>query len=899
MLVPCRRPEVASAPMLKKSVLLFISALIAGAPAWRGTVGLSAQEDPWSRGSAGTGLLLRKLDGVKRVLMIGAHPDDEDTALLAALSRGMGIETAYLSLTRGEGGQNSLGPELDEGLGLLRTAELLAARALDGGRQFFTRAFDFGYSKSAEETFRFWPREEILADVTWVVRTFRPQIIVSAFSGTPRDGHGHHQVAGIVAHEVFVAAGDPTRFPEQIAQGAGPWTPLKLYLLTRRDPQEGTTGVETGTFDPLLGRSYYQVAMDSRSQHRSQDMGVAQPMGPRRSTVALVESRVNAEGADEIFAGVDTTVLSIAEGVPDPIREYVEDRLSEYRLAIAEARSTLDAMEPWRATPALGRAVEALGGISAVARTGENPPPYGDAADAALQWFLWERLPLVQEAFLRSAGLVWEVRVEDDLLVPGQTVNAVVELWNGGPFTLSRASGLVLTPEGWGIEGEVRGPEEVAPGTLARWSFQLHVPALAHASRAYYMAEPRAGELYRWPEDSKMWGSPGNSEILRGSLTFSVEELGGVWLDLEKGAQFRGVDKVTGEFVRPVQVFPSLSVSLDPTVMVWPTGSQAAREFTVTVRSQDEGSHTGTVSLGVPGGWKVDPIIQPLSLAEAGAEGSFSFWVTAPSLQGSGAHSIQARVQTDDGGDYREAVSLVDYPHIPRGALFAPAQSRVSLFPVAVEDRLRVGYVMGSGDSGADAIRQMGFSVELLGPETLRSGVLDGFDVVVLGIRAYETRPDLMAANDRLLDFARNGGTLIVQYNKYEYPRGGFAPYPVDMSRPHDRVSDETVPVRILSPDHPAFQFPNSITEADFDGWAQERGLYFLGSWDSNFTPLLEMADPGEEPKRGGLLVAPVGKGLYVYTGLAFFRQFPEGVPGAYRLFANLLSLKGPGVDGR
>ena len=287
-----------------------------------------------------------------------------------------------------------------------------------------------------------------------------------------------------------------------------------------------------------------------------------------------------------------------------------------------------------------------------------------------------------------------------------------------------------------------------------------------------------------------------------------------------------------------------------------------------------------------------------MELAEPGAEVAFRFWVTPPGDLTPGEYTVGAWVKTAHGEEYREGFVLVDYPHIPRSALFSPARTKVSVVPVEVDPGLKVGYVMGSGDLGAEVLGQMGLSVELLGPEKVHAGEFQGLDVVVLGIRAYETRPDLVAANGRLLDFARAGGTLIVQYNKYEYPSGGFAPFPVGMSRPHDRVSDETVPVTILDPTHKAFNHPNRIGAEDFQGWAQERGLYFLSEWDERFVPLLEMSDPGEEPKRGGLLVAPLGQGLYVYTGLAFFRQFPEGVPGPYRLFANLVSLKGSGSGG-
>ena len=301
------------------------------------------------------------------------------------------------------------------------------------------------------------------------------------------------------------------------------------------------------------------------------------------------------------------------------------------------------------------------------------------------------------------------------------------------------------------------------------------------------------------------------------------------------------------------------------------------------------------MGLELPGGWRAQPREYPFELGEPGAEAAFSFEVTPPTDWVPGEYRMKAQVRAADGAVYREGFTLVDYPHVARSALFSPASTRVSVVPVSVEPGLRVGYVMGSGDLGAEVLGQMGVAVEMLGPEAVRAGAYQGLDVVVLGSRAYETRPDLAAANGKLLDFARAGGTVIVQYNKYEYPQGGFAPYPVSISRPHDRVSDETVPVKILEPDHPLFNYPNRITDADFQGWAQERGLYFLREWDERYTPLLEMSDPGEAAKRGGLVVAPLGQGFYVYTGLAFFRQFPEGVPGAFRLFANLVSLKNGG----
>ncbi|MGW8267518.1 MAG: COG1470 family protein, partial [Longimicrobiales bacterium] len=342
-------------------------------------------------------------------------------------------------------------------------------------------------------------------------------------------------------------------------------------------------------------------------------------------------------------------------------------------------------------------------------------------------------------------------------------------------------------------------------------------------------------------------------------------------------------------------VVPAFSVSMEPEEMVWPTTLSGPRQLSVRVRNEGEAGDSAVVRVSLPEGWLSTPEGYAIHLEEPGAEASFPFEITPPAELTPGEYRVETRVRSSNGKVYGEGFTLVDYPHVARSALFSPASTRLSVVPVTVEPGLRVGYVMGSGDLGAEVLQQMGVAVTMLGPEAVRAGAYDGLDVVVLGIRAYETRPDLAVANGKLLDFARAGGTVIVQYNKYEYPQGGFAPYPVSISRPHDRVSDETVPVTILEPDHPLFTYPNRITDGDFQGWAQERGLYFLSEWDERYTPLLEMSDPGEAGKRGGLLVAPLGRGLYVYTGLAFFRQFPEGVPGAFRLFANLVSLKNDG----
>ncbi len=875
----------------RRPVLWFL----AGAASFTGVFGppcppLLAQPAGWSSGSIGLGLLLRRLDGVKRVLMVGAHPDDEDTALLTALARGMGAEAAYLSLTRGEGGQNLVGPELDEGLGLVRTGELLAARSLDGARQYFTRAFDFGFSRSADETFRLWPRDEVLADVVWVIRTFRPQVVVSVFSGTTADGHGHHQAAGILALEAFRAASDPARFPEQLALGARPWAPAALYRLVRRNLQEATTSVETGVLDPLLGRSWYQVAMDSRSQHRSQDMGVAQPLGSRRSHLALVEARVGVETDGGLFSGVDTSLVSLARGVGEPRATTLAQRLEAYRTFLGEARRRLSLEAPWEALDPLAQALVALEQARALlgggGEVGSGPP-----AALLLETALDERIPQLRQALLQAAGVVVDVRLDQNILVPGEEAEGVVEVWNGGSFPvevmeLVLEGRVVGAPQGLDGSG---GP--LPPGALLQRRFQVRVPTEAPTSVPYFLVREKDGELYRWPADPAVWGLPYGPPPLGVRLGLRLEGVGEVRVNQE--GRYRGVDKARGEYVEPPLVVPALSVVLEPASQVLNPADGGTLTFRARVRSWGREGREGILALELPSGWQASPPQVPFRLVGAGEEVEGTFEVRTRAVKAGDRVVVGALARTSRGEVFRQGITLVDYPHIPRALLPAEARGVVVGVPVAFPQGLRVGYVMGSGDMGAEVLRQLGARVELLGPEAVLAGAYESFHTVVLGIRAYETRPDLRAANAKLLDFARRGGTVVVQYNKYEYPQGGFAPFPVEMSRPHDRVTDEEAPVTLLDPEHPLLRAPNRIGPEDFDGWVQERGLYFLSRWDPAFTPLLEMSDPGQPPLRGGLLVARVGEGAYVYTGLALFRQFPEGVPGAYRLFANLVALRG------
>jgi len=842
-------------------------------------------------GLVATGLLLRQMDGVKRVLMIAAHPDDEDTSLLTTLARGWGAETGYLALTRGDGGQNLIGPELWEGLGIVRTGELVAARELDGGRQFFTRAFDYGFSKSADEALSLWPREELLEDVVLAVRRFRPHVIVSVFSGTPADGHGQHQAAGIMAREAFDAAGDPARFPEQLARGLEAWTPSKLYQSSRRrfsqqgaGIDDGSIDIETGTLDPLLGRSLLQLSMESRSQHRSQDMGAAQPAGPRLTGIILVDSRVEERG-EGIFAGIDTTIVGLADRVPTGQRAAVRGALEAYRESVARAKAEIG-MDPQRIAPHL---MEAAAHLAAARSAG------GTASEREFTTAIAAKSEVVDKAIMAATGISFTVRSSDDLLVPGEMVEVTAQLWNGGGHRLSLPTAMLRTPPGWTVsEPSVEGVAvdgTVGPASLVTWHYQVGVPPDARLSRLYYLESPRDGARYRWPAgEPELWGRPGNPPLVEGSARFSfTADATSQMRSLSTPWRFVGVDPAFGEFEKPVLVVPEVSVAVSPAGVTWPQGQSTARDVSVVVRSESMSGSRGDVTISAPTGWTVSPASQPFDLAEAGAERSMTFALRPAATVAAGRHTFQVVATTSDGRRFDEGYSLIDYEHIERTALFTDAEATVSVVPVQVRDGLRVGYIMGSGDDGPEAIRQMGASVELLDAARVRDGDFSGFTTVVLGVRAYETRPDLQAAAAQLLDFARQGGTVIVQYNRG--PLGSLAPYDMQVGRGSPRVADETAAMQMLLPDSPLFTSPNRIVQADFDDWVQERGLYFASEWDERYTPVLELHDDGEEPRYGSTLVAPVGEGIFVYSALSFFRQWAGQVPGAYRLFANLISL--------
>ncbi len=903
-------------------------------------VALAAQlEPPTTGGYAALDQRLRMLAHDKRVLMIAAHPDDEDTELLTLLVRGMGAEAAYLSLNRGEGGQNLIGSELGEALGLLRTEELLAARRLDGAQQYFTRAYDFGFSKNLDDTWAHWPRDSVLKDAVRTIRRFRPQIVVSIFSGTPRDGHGQHQAAGWAAQEAFRLAGDGSVFPElERDEGLTPFVPLKLYRSARFDSAATTLTLDGGALDPAVGQSFHQIAMRGRSLHRSQDMGQLQGLGPSAVRLALLQDRTG-QGSGGLWAGIDTTLATtpLVQSLRPQWRERSEALLARYVARVDSARLLVAAPLRSRLRELLTRAGDDLAqarrqltdGLAGGARA-QLDARGGDPFDGESRRF--------RAAQLASLDLVTDAVSEDARVVPGQHVAVTISVWNPGSAPAPVGLCLDGVELGWRIVADSAGrgalpgssrrgtclgyqaaaalgplgvsQDPVPPAALISARLEATVPGSEDYSTPYFLRLPRQGDLYQWdPADRLVWGLP--FEPARFRLTTGDADV--------REITFRGNDQGSGEFRKPVMVVPRVDVRLDPDLEVWPVTSRAPRTFVVTLIHGARDTTTGLVRLRVPHGW-TEPAGQKFRLTREDERAEFRFSVRPPERLAAGAFEVAAVALTTGGQAYDVGLRTMDHPHVRARSRALRAAAVVRVTDLVLPRTAPIAYLRGAADRVPEALQSVGLPLELITGADLATRPLGRFGVIVVGPRAWETDADLPANNDRLLAYARAGGTVIVQYQQYGYFLGGFAPYPLTVgSRPpgapnsattvtrpggpsapsaasallggHDRVTDENAPVTAVNPGSPILRVPNRIGASDWQGWVQERGLYFARSWDAQWKPVLEMHDPGEGPLEGGLLVANVGRGKYVYTGVSFFRQLPAGVPGAWRLFANLLAL--------
>ncbi len=796
---------------------------------------------------------LKTFNTLGTVLYIAAHPDDENTQLITYLARGRGYRTAYLSLTRGDGGQNEIGPEFDEKLGVARTQELLAARRLDGGRQFFTRAIDFGYSKSPEETLRFWDREQVLGDVVRVIRTFRPDVIVTRFPIPPGSGgHGHHTASGILGVEALALAGDPRAYPEQLTQELTPWQP-KRVLWNGGGGGRGagalnnaTIRVDIGGADPVTGEGFGAIASRSRGLHITQGFGGFGGRGGGSGPNVQTFMHMGGEPAtNDLMDGIDTTWARVPGGTE--IGSLTEKLIGDFKPE-----------NPAASLPAL------LEIRASLARLPSDPL----VNDKRLE------LDRILQACL---GLGVSTRSPQPEVQPGQSFKFVasVSVSNVVPVTW-RETRIRSTAEIFAVGSTLRtGHEE-------RKEITCNVPKDMLITHPYWLRSEGQSGLSR-VDDPKLIGTPENEPAFPIEHVF---EVGGQTLVVTDEPLFFA-DTAEAKR-RRVDVVPPASIRFLADVSLF--RPEAAKSVAIEVTAS-LGGVSGRLEFSAPESWKVSPASRPFQLAAAGAKTVLTFEVSAPPT----TSSVKASARVQVGGRrYSHQRVEINYSHLPFMLLQPAAQARLVSLDLATRGRA-VGYVPGAGDATAQALEQLGYAVTTLTGAELIPEKLAPLDAVVIGVRAFNERRDLAPNLTNLFAFVENGGTVVVQYNR---PGGAgtqaMGPYPLSIQGPAPqlRVTDETVPVKFLAPDHPALTTPNRIGDTDFEGWFQERGAYFPSSWDKErYTPILAMSDPGEPPLESSVLIARHGKGHYVYTGLAFFRQLPAGVPGAYRLFANLVSL--------
>jgi LmbE family N-acetylglucosaminyl deacetylase len=862
---------------------------------------------PFDRGAPGLGLALRRLGVTGRVLWVVAHPDDENNGLLIRLSRGQGVRAGFLTLTRGEGGQNEIGPELFDALGVLRTEEPMAVHRYDAADQFFGRAYEFGFSFSVDETFEKWGREETLGDVVRVVRMFRPDVILTLPLEAPGGGQ-HHQAAAQLARDAFRVAADPARFPEQLQAGLRPWQARKIYQTTTGTDAaplvaSGVVKVTTGVFDPIFGLSWTQMGSLARASHRSQ--GVSQLMadpGDGVATFLLVDSEPRVTGPEgDILDGVDVSLKGLLRLLPsgDANADGLSAELQALQARVEAARAAFDPYALEQTLPSLQAALDGVRRLRSRMQ--------GVAGREEVAFRLADEEEDLSQALALAHGLAFEVLTDDDRVVPGQAFTVTASVWNQGRAGVTVQDVDLAVPEGWTARRSSGTAGPLEPGQGMRFQYAVTVSPQARLSRPYWRRIPGRDRLAL--DDPTQETRPWSAPDVVGRLRYLT---GGVPTALERPALWRYEGAAGGEKQKVLSVVPALSVRQWPAVGIVPLGAaRASREFRVTVLNERKGAGAASVRLEVPAGWSVEPAEAPLSFRSEGEEMAARFQVTSPAGLAPGAYPVKA-VARQDGAEFREGYQSIAYDHVQTRHLYRPSEASVAALDVKVAPGIAVGYVRGAGDEVGDALRQLGVPVTFLTPDDLAFGDLSRFSTIVTGIRAYQVRSDLRSYHQRLRRFMEEGGHLVVQYHKLDFnqlvepPRAGgfsgqrapagkgdspYAPYPAAVTT--NRVTDENSPVTPLVPAHPLLRTPNVLGPADWQGWVQERGLYFLEARDPRYVDLLSLKDPfpnnpGE--KRGALVEAPVGKGTWTYVGLGLFRQLPAGVPGAYRLLANLVS---------
>ena len=870
-----------------------------------------------------TGLMqtLRKLRTRASVLMIVAHPDDEDSGMLTYESRGQGARAMMLTLNRGEGGQNVMSDDFESALGLLRTQELLSADRYSGVEQYFGGVVDFGFAKTREEALNTWGHDRVLADVVRVVRMTRPLVIASTFVGGTTDGHGHHQVAGQMAQEVFDAAGDPNMFPEQIRAGLRPWSPAKMYARAQNraantryysyiekkwidGPLAIDVTIPEGDYDSVLGATYFQVAREGLALQKSQNGGGRVPLpGPNPVPYHRFASRVTAaEKEKSYFDGVD---ISLAGGIASlvPVGEdvgFLRAGLAGIQLSADRAIAEFSPTQPAKIDSLLTQGLKDTNALAARVASSS----LSEQAKYDVLFELREKQKQFQQAIAQALGVSLSANVgaavaagpgrgglqpADSLpyVVPGQDFAVTVHLNNPGDAPLELKRIWIETPAGenWIAAPDGAVPARLNPGQALDQRFHIHVPDNAAPSRPYF-SRPSDAQPYYDISDTRYQNLPLPPYPVSAWTEFTEDGV-----EVRTGQVAQTAKQVTGmgTVTNPLMVAPAVSVFISSQAGITPLGSKSFT-LTTTVHTEKESGANGNVHLALPASWHSEPATAPFALERAGFDQTIRFQVFPDRLEQK-RYSITA-IAESGGRPYQEGFTTVGYSGLRPYNLYAPATYRTTGVNVKMTTGLRIGYVTGTGDAVPESLKEMGLQTEFVSAQDLIQGDLQKYNAIVLGIRANDARPELETHSARLLDYVNNGGVLVVQYH---YGRG-FGPYPYTLpgapGADTERVVDETAPVTFLNAQSPLLNWPNKISQEDFAGWIAGRGNGFLLTWDDRYQAVLETHDPGQMPQKGGLVYARYGRGVFVYTALSLYRQLPEGVPGPFRLFANLLSLQ-------
>ncbi len=895
--------------MVKRAVILALFLFLILSSLATSPSQTQVQEPAENRGAAAAWRALLRLRSTVTVLHTTAHPDDEDGALLTWLSRKTGVRTGLLTLNRGEGGANLIGTELYDALGILRTEELLAAGRYYGVDQMFTRVTDFGFSKRLDETLEHWGKEVALGDMVHAIRIYRPDVVVSRFHGKPRDGHGNHQAAGLLSIEAFKAAADPNRFPDQFKEGLRPWQVKKLYLSVRENEPIATLKIDAGEYDPLIGKSYREIAREGLSHQRSQGAGqVRGAPGSSPTAVTLIDSALpkvdsalsKVDSEKSLFDGIDTTISGMVKlfGSTNFTRE-----LTEISNRVEAAISKFDARQPWVVASDLAMGTRATRALIEKVKAAQIEAANKDH----LLFLLGNKEREFNDAMNKALGLVMEVLVDPEkaaegsisffqpretfkVAVPGQKFSLTATIVNRSPIVVGPNSIAWRALRNWpGARSGIWDTEPLGYNGRMQMKFEVTVPGETEYTRPYWSRANELRDHIYQINNLEYQHLPFQQPDISAEFGYSIDN---VAFKLTQPVQTIYIDRPWGEQRRLLTVAPAMNVAISPRIGVIPiASSQSSFEVNVTVSNNVNGPAAGKVRLKLPQAWTATPAETDFNFTHEREVGNFNFNVRAPQIASGADYKVQA-VAEYKGTEYIEGYQVIAYRDNEPRHLYRPATMSVRGVDVKAPPNLTVGYVMGVGDEVPKSLEQTGVKVVTLGENDLAKGALDQFDAIIIGIRATAVRDDLKAYGKRLLDYVERGGNLIYQYQTQEFDAAPYGPYPYKLTPRAEEVSEEDAKVTILDPANPIFNWPNKITATDFDGWVEERGSKWMMTWDARYKPLLECHDREQPPQRGGLMIAQYGKGTFVYAAYAFYRQLPAGVQGGYRLFANLISIK-------